>query len=53
MSGSKDGQTSSITGNMKIVGDINQTGNLVVGGITVNTHKHTNPEGGDVGPMKA
>lgn len=51
--GTKDGQTSTITGNMKIVGDISQTGNLVVDGIKVNTHKHTNPEGGDVGPMKA
>lgn len=53
VSGTKDGQTSSITGNMKIVGNIDQTGDLTVDGIKVNTHKHTNPEGGDVGPMKA
>lgn len=53
VSGTKDGQTSSITGNMKIDGNITQTGNLVLGGITVNTHHHVNPEGGDVGPMKA
>jgi hypothetical protein len=27
-------------------------GNVTIGGIVVNGHTHTNPEGGDVGPMK-
>ena len=47
------GGTSKITGNFQIVGDTNQTGTFTLNGIAVNTHKHTNPEGGDVGPMKA
>lgn len=47
------GGTSKITGNFQITGDINQTGTFTLNGITVNTHKHANPEGGDVGPMKA
>lgn len=47
------GGTSKITGNFQIVGDTNQTGTFTLNGIAVNTHKHTNPEGGNVGPMKA
>lgn len=59
VSGSVGGATSTITGNIKVVGNqtvqgnTTQTGTLTLGGIVVNTHKHTNPEGGDVGPMKA
>lgn len=47
------GGTSKITGNFEITGNTTQTGNFTLNGIKVDNHKHTNPEGGDVGPMKA
>lgn len=53
ISGSVGGQTATFTGNMVMNGNIVQTGTFTLGGIPVNNHKHTNPEGGDVGPMKA
>lgn len=53
VSGVSGGQTMSITGNVKYSGNVDHaTGNFTLGGIVVNTHKHSNPEGGDVGPMK-
>lgn len=36
-----------------ITGDIVQTGSYTLNGIKVDGHVHTNPEGGNVGPMKA
>lgn len=53
VSGTTGGQTMSITGNVKYTGSVDQTGTFTLNGIAVNTHKHANPEGGDVGPMKA
>lgn len=35
-----------------ITGDIVQTGSYTLNGIKVDGHNHTNPEGGNVGPMK-
>lgn len=45
VSGTKDGATSSISG------DVNIQGTLTLGGVAVNNHVHSNPEGGNVGPM--
>lgn len=39
-------------GTMAITGDMVQQGTFTINGVTVNEHTHTNPEGGDVGPMK-
>lgn len=50
--GVKDGQTATFTGNMKMQGDTVQTGTFTLGGVVVNGHDHTNPEGGNVGPMQ-
>lgn len=47
------GDTMTIVGNLKYTGNLVQTGTFTLNGIVVNTHKHTNPEGGDVGPMKS
>lgn len=47
------GETSKIAGNFAITGNTTQTGSFTLNGIPVDTHKHPNPEGGDVGPMKA
>jgi phage baseplate assembly protein gpV len=52
VSGAIGGQTATFTGNMKMDGNITQTGTFTLGGVTVNSHTHTNPEGGNVGPMK-
>ena len=37
---------------MTLVGDIVQVGSYSINGITVDGHVHSNPEGGNVGPMK-
>ena len=47
------GESMSVTGSIKYTGDMVQNGTFTLNGIAVNTHKHPNPEGGDVGPMKA
>lgn len=47
------GDSMSVTGNIRFTGNIVQQGTFTLNGIVVNTHKHTNPEGGDVGPMKS
>lgn len=47
------GDTMTITGNLKYTGNLVQTGTFTLNGIVVNTHVHTNPEGGNVGPMKS
>lgn len=52
VSGTKDGQTATFTGNFKMTGNMDQTGTYKLNGITVNGHTHSNPEGGNVGPMK-
>ena len=52
VSGTKDGSTATFTGNFKMDGNMVQTGSLTLNGIKVDGHTHTNPEGGDVGPMK-
>lgn len=46
VSGGSGGGTMSITGNMV------QQGSFTINGIKVDGHTHTNPEGGNVGPMK-
>jgi phage baseplate assembly protein gpV len=47
------GASMSVTGNITYTGNMTQNGTFTLNGIVVNTHKHTNPEGGDVGPMKS
>lgn len=47
------GDSMTVTGNIKYTGNQVQQGTFTLNGIVVNNHKHTNPEGGDVGPMKA
>lgn len=39
-------------GTMSITGDMVQQGSFTINGIKVDGHTHTNPEGGNVGPMK-
>lgn len=46
------GATSTITGDFVIQGNTTQTGSMTINGIQVDGHDHTNPEGGDTGPMK-
>mgnify|MGYP003617703682 CR=1 FL=1 len=47
------GASMSVIGDIKYTGNMTQNGTFTLNGIVVNTHKHTNPEGGDVGPMKS
>ena len=47
------GASMSVIGDIKYIGNMTQNGTFTLNGIVVNTHKHTNPEGGDVGPMKS
>lgn len=46
------GGTSKFSGNFELTGNFTQNGTYTLNGITVNGHKHTNPEGGDTGEMK-
>lgn len=46
VSGGTAGSTFNVTG------DIVQTGSYTLNGVKVDGHNHTNPEGGNVGPMK-
>lgn len=47
------GASMTVTGSTSYTGNMTMNGDFTLNGIKVNTHKHTNPEGGDVGPMKA
>lgn len=53
VTGGTAGSNFSITGDIKVTGGINQAGTFTLNGIKVDNHTHTNPEGGNVGTMKA
>lgn len=53
ISGGSSGQTFQITGDYIHKGNATQTGSFTLNGIKVDGHNHTNPEGGNTGPMKA
>lgn len=50
--GAGGGAAVTMNGNVNHTGNTTQTGTLTLDGKVVNTHVHTNPEGGNVGPMK-
>lgn len=50
--GAAGGSTMTITGKTTFAGATEVTGTFKVDGVTVNRHTHTNPEGGNVGPMQ-